>query len=144
MQQIDHQIGYKIKTRRRKLNISQSKLAEKLSISVGELGLEAESLMLVLRSKQQIFRLKNNEVSIQETIEFIDHAVSLQTNQIYSDSIRLNLVETLIPIDLKLANEQFQLLRKPDDSIRSDTYYRYAARWWLCRSYLYPSDILQT
>ncbi|MAV42869.1 MAG: hypothetical protein CMA30_00120 [Euryarchaeota archaeon] len=116
--------------------------AEKLSISVGELGLEAESLMLVLRSKQQIFRLKNNEVSIQETIEFIDHAVSLQTNQIYSDSIRLNLVETLIPIDLKLANEQFQLLREPDDSIRSDTYYRYAARWWLCRSYLYPSEKL--
>ena len=39
MQQIDHQIGYKIKTRRRKLNISQSKLAEKLSISASYLNL---------------------------------------------------------------------------------------------------------
>ena len=66
----------------------------------------------------------------------------MQTNQIYSDSIRLNLVETLIPIDLKLAKEQFILLRKPDDSIRSDTYYRYAARWWLCKSYFYPSEKL--
>ena len=116
--------------------------AEKFSLSVGELGLEAESLMLILRSKQQIFRLKNNEISIEETIQFIEDAVSSQTNLIYSDSIRLNLVEALIPVDIKLANEQFKLLRKPEDDIKSNTYYRYVARWWLCKSYFSPTEKL--
>ena len=112
------------------------KTAEQLSISVSKLGQDAESLMLMLRSKEIIYRLKNNDASIQETIQFIEKAVSSQTNQIYSDSIRLNLVETLIPIDSKLANQQFQLLKKPNEDSKSDTYYRYTARWWLCKSYI--------
>ena len=116
--------------------------AEKLSLSVGELGLEAESLMLILRSKQQIYRLKNSNVSIQETVEFIDNAVVSQSNQIYSDSIRLNLVEALIPIDLNIAREQFALIQAPNDDFKSDTYYRYAARWWLCKSYMFPTEKL--
>ena len=89
-----------------------------------------------MQSKVIIYRLKNNDASIQETIQFIEKAVSSQTNQIYSDSIRLNLVETLIPIDSKLANQQFKLLKKPNEDSKSDTYYRYTARWWLCKSYI--------
>ena len=104
---------------------SDIETAEQLSSSVGELGLDAESLIFNLRSKEIIYRLKNKDVSIQETIQFIDKAVSVQNNQIYSDSIRLNLVEALIPIDSKLASQQFKLLSKPNDDLKSDTYYRY-------------------
>ncbi len=121
---------------------SDFKNAQQLSISVSELGQDAESLMLMLRSKEIIYRLKNNDASIQETIQFIENAVSSQTNQIYSDSIRLNLVEALIPIDSKLANQQFKLLKKPNEDSKSDTYYRYTARWWLCKSYIDPLEKL--
>ena len=121
---------------------SDIETAEQLSSSVGELGLDAESLIFNLRSKEIIYRLKNKDVSIQETIQFIDKAVSVQDNQIYSDSIRLNLVEALIPIDSKLASQQFKLLSKPNDDLKSDTYYRYTARWWFCKSYIEPQEKL--
>jgi ABC-type uncharacterized transport system ATPase subunit len=49
MKQIDHQIGYKIKSKRRKLNISQSKLAEKLSISASYLNLIESNTLIMLK-----------------------------------------------------------------------------------------------
>jgi len=116
--------------------------AQKLTESVQHLGLEAESLVLNMRSKEIIFEFKNGQKSTKEAIKFIENAISFQTNQIYKDSIRLNLVEVLTSFDLELAKTQFELLSKPDYEIRLNTYNRYVARWWLCKSIIYPSQRL--
>ena len=116
--------------------------AQKLTESVQHLGLEAESLTLNMRSKEVIFQLKNGLKSSEEVVEFVEKAISYQSNQIYRDSIRLNLVEALTSYDLELAKSQFEMLSKPDHEVRLKTYNRYVARWWLCKSIIYPSQRL--
>ena len=110
--------------------------------NVQHLGLEAESLTLNMRSKEVIFQLKKGLKSSEEVVEFVEKAISYQSNQIYRDSIRLNLVETLTSYDLELAKSQFEILSKPDHEVRLKTYNRYVARWWLCKSIIYPSQRL--
>ena len=112
--------------------------AQKLTESVQHLGLEAESLTLNMRSKEVIFQLKKGLKSSEEVVEFVEKAISYQSNQIYRDSIRLNLVETLTSYDLELAKSHFEMLSKPDHEVRLKTYNRYVARWWLCKSIIYP------
>lgn len=112
--------------------------AQKLTENVQHLGLEAESLTLNMRSKEVIFQLKKGLKSSEEVVEFVEKAISYQSNQIYRDSIRLNLVETLTSYDLELAKSHFEMLSKPDHEVRLKTYNRYVARWWLCKSIIYP------
>jgi DNA-binding MarR family transcriptional regulator len=114
--------------------------AQKFTESVQNLGLEAESLVLNMRSKEVIFEFKNGLKTVDDTKLFIEKAISLQTNQIYKDSIRLNFIEALTSSDIELAKVQFELLSKPDNEIRLNTYNRYVARWWLCRSIIEPSQ----
>jgi len=116
--------------------------AQKITESVQNLGLQAESLVLSMRSKEFIFELKNGTKSLDEAKQFIEKAIFLQSNQLYKDSIRLNFIEALTSLDLELAKVQFELLGKPDDEIRLNTYNRYVARWWLCRSIIEPSQKL--
>ena len=116
--------------------------AQKITESVQHLGLESEPLSLNMRSKEVIFELKNGLKSPKEVVEFVEKAISYQSNQLYRDSIRLNLVETLTSYDLELAKLQFEMLSKPDHEIRLKTYNRYVARWWLCKSIIYPSQRL--
>jgi hypothetical protein len=93
-----------------------------------------------MRSKEVIFEFKNGLKTVDDTKLFIEKAISLQTNQIYKDSIRLNFIEALTSSDIELAKVQFELLSKPDNEIRLNTYNRYVARWWLCRSIIEPSQ----
>jgi DNA-binding MarR family transcriptional regulator/GTPase SAR1 family protein len=116
--------------------------AQKITESVQNLGLQAESLVLSMRSKEFIFELKNGTKSLDEAKQFIEKAILSQSNQIYKDSIRLNFIEALTSLDMELAKVQFELLGKPDDEIRLNTYNRYVARWWLCRSIIEPSQKL--
>ena len=116
--------------------------AQKLTESVQHLGSEAEALCLNMRSKEMIFQLKNGVKSSSEVIDFVENAIFHQTNQIYRDSIRLNLVEALTYSDLELAKSQFEMLSKPDHEVRLKTYNRYVARWWLCNSIIFPSQRL--
>tara|TARA_B100001564_G_scaffold75913_1_gene60635 strand:+ start:7768 stop:9966 length:2199 start_codon:yes stop_codon:yes gene_type:complete len=116
--------------------------AQKLTESVQHLGSEAEALSLNMRSKEMIFQLKNGVKSSSEVIDFVENAIFHQTNQIYRDSIRLNLVEALTYSDLELAKSQFEMLSKPDHEVRLKTYNRYVARWWLCNSIIFPSQRL--
>ena len=95
-----------------------------------------------MRSKEMIFQLKNGVKSSSEVIDFVENAIFHQTNQIYRDSIRLNLVEALTYSDLELAKSQFEMLSKPDHEVRLKTYNRYVARWWLCNSIIFPSQRL--
>jgi hypothetical protein len=95
-----------------------------------------------MRSKEFIFELKNGTKSLDEAKQFIEKAILSQSNQIYKDSIRLNFIEALTSLDMELAKVQFELLGKPDDEIRLNTYNRYVARWWLCRSIIEPSQKL--
>ena len=90
MQQIDHQIGYKIKTRRRKLNISQSKLAEKLSIS-------ASYLNLIESGKRKVNVDILLKVSSELGIEISDISKKIDTNlyQNLMDLLADNLFENL-------------------------------------------------
>ena len=116
--------------------------AQKITESVQQLGLEADALTWNMRAKESIYQLRNDSKSILDTIKFIEDAISFQSNPIYRDSIRLNLVETLTLLDLDLAKTHFELLSKPDYEIRLNTYNRYVARWWLCKSIIYPSQKL--
>lgn len=116
--------------------------AQKITESVQNLGLQAESLVLSMRSKEFIFELKNGTKSLDEAKQFIEKAILSQSNQIYKDSIRLNFIEALTSLDMELAKVQSELLGKPDDEIRLNTYNRYVARWWLCRSIIEPSQKL--
>ena len=116
--------------------------AQKITESVQQLGLEADALTWNMRAKEAIYQLRNDSKSIIDTIKFIEDAISFQSNPIYRDSIRLNLVEALTPLDLDLAKTHFELLSKPDYDIRLNTYNRYIARWWLCKSIIYPSQKL--
>ena len=90
MQQIDHQIGYKIKTRRRKLNISQSKLAEKLSIS-------ASYLNLIESGKRKVNVDILLKLSSELGIEISDISKKMDTNlyQNLMDLLADNLFENL-------------------------------------------------
>ena len=90
MQQIDHQIGYKIKTRRRKLNISQSKLAEKLSIS-------ASYLNLIESGKRKVNVDILLKLSSELGIEISDISKKIDTNlyQNLMDLLADNLFENL-------------------------------------------------
>jgi len=117
--------------------------AGKLTESVTNLGLDAEALFFNLRSKEEMFRLKNDIITIDNAVESVELAISRQTNSLYSDSIRLNLVETLISKDLELAKHHFGLLSKPKTEIKFNTYQRYVARWWLCNSMFNPLEKLK-
>ena len=90
MQQIDHQIGYKIKTKRRKLNISQSKLAEKLSIS-------ASYLNLIESGKRKVNVDILLKLSSELGIEISDISKKIDTNlyQNLMDLLADNLFENL-------------------------------------------------
>ena len=116
--------------------------AQKITESIQNLGLEAEPLVLNMRSKEIIFEFKNGLKSVEETKQFLERAISVQTNHLYKDSIRLNFVEALTPSNIELAKVQFELLSQPDYDIRLNTYNRYVARWWLCKSIIEPSNRL--
>ncbi len=116
--------------------------AMKLTNTLDKLGIDAETLVLNLHSKEDIFRLRSNQISLEEAIKSIEKAVLKQNNPLYINSIRLNLVEALIPIDLEIAKQQFDLLTGIDSNLRFNTYQRYVARWWLCKSILYPHERL--
>jgi len=90
MKQIDHQIGYKIKSKRRKLNISQSKLAEKLSIS-------ASYLNLIESGKRKVSVDILLKLSSELGIEISDISKKIDTNlyQNLMDLLADNLFENL-------------------------------------------------
>ncbi|MBT61368.1 MAG: hypothetical protein CMA63_07460 [Euryarchaeota archaeon] len=116
--------------------------AEHLRTSLSTISGFDDALMLGLQAKANLVLAKEVPSQLEAAIQLTNKALAKQTHSVHRTALQLFMVETLIAFDPDRARVVFDGIELPNDVTSIVIHHRISARWWYCKSKLYPSTAL--
>ncbi|MDC3236354.1 hypothetical protein OAT73_03745 [Candidatus Poseidoniaceae archaeon] len=113
--------------------------ADTLRANLSSISSLKNGIIIGLEAKSTLVQMQDNPVDLTNVIESTLQAIEVQPSLTHQDALRLSLVESLLELDVDLAQEHFKSVTKPNSSPSSMMLHRLHARWWFCKSHLQPS-----
>ena len=110
--------------------------------SLGTIGSIDDTVIAHSQAKLAVEKYNNGLIDFDETSRLVAAHCQLIDHELIAESIKLRFVESMLVNDESEAELQFSKLSSPELFSRSNTAIRYAARWWLLHSKIYPNQQL--
>lgn len=110
--------------------------------SLGAIATIDDTVIAHSQAKLQVEKYNNGLIDFDETLRLVTAHCQLIDHELITESIKLRFIESMLVNDESAAELHFSRLSPPELFSRNNTSIRYAARWWLLHSKLYPNKKL--
>ncbi len=110
--------------------------------SLSTIGSIDETVIAHSHAKIELEKYNNGLIDLDEISRLVAAHCQLIDHKLIAESVKLRLVESMLVNDESAVELHFSKLSPPELFSRSNTSIRYAGRWWLLHSKIYPNKNL--